>query len=464
MLPIGFVIFPYFIKILIESNYKKTFINYFLYGFFFGFGFLLIYLSWIHNPFLVYEDTKSFAALSLLLIFFLSIFFGLSFELFKISKQPVYIILATPFVFISTEFIISNILYGFPWISFSLILSNNLFGFYLIKYFGTLTSGFLIILIFSITTFLFYSFKINKSKKLIIFLYLPFFFIFLAPIYHFFFYKSNTSKELKIDIYQIVKPLEKINEDKIEQDIIDVINTSESDLIIFAENNFPYLIDLKNDYRISKYIKNNKKVIIGGTRHENGKYYNSFFLFENDKIKYFDKKILVPFGEFLPFRKYLKFMESITGTFDFETGKKERILITDNNLKILPIICYEIIFDKIFNNNYAKEINILINITNDLWFGNKIGPYQHFYITRTKSLIANKPLVRVSNNGISAIINENGKILESTNLNQESNINYKIEINSKPNYIIFHKLFSYYLLFIFIILLIINRNNLNETN
>ena len=115
-------------------------------------------------------------------------------------------------------------------------------------------------------------------------------------------------------------------------------------------------------------------------------------------------------------------------------------------------------------NNYAKEINILINITNDLWFGNKIGPYQHFYITRTKSLIANKPLVRVSNNGISAIINENGKILESTNLNQESNINYKIDINSKPSYIFFHKLFSYYLLFIFIILLIINRNNLNETN
>ena len=198
----------------------------------------------------------------------------------------------------------------------------------------------------------------------------------------------------------------------------------------------------------------NQKVIVGGSRVEDNKYYNSFFLFENDNIQYFDKKILVPFGEFLPFRRYLKFMESISGKVDYDIGSGERILITDTNLKILPIICYEIIFDKIFKNIDKKQIDILINITNDSWFGNKIGPYQHFYISRIKSLIANKPLVRVSNNGISAIIDQNGKIIKSINLNKIGNIFYKLKIKNNYSYSKIHNFFYYYLLFIFIILLI----------
>ena len=80
-----------------------------------------------------------------------------------------------------------------------------------------------------------------------------------------------------------------------------------------------------------------------------------------------------------------------------------------------------------FKNINKKEIDILINITNDSWFGTRSGPYQHFYISRIKSLIANKSLLRVSNNGISAIINPNGKI-KSLILTLQDNANYKTHI------------------------------------
>ena len=147
-------------------------------------------------------------------------------------------------------------------------------------------------------------------------------------------------------------------------------------------------------------------------------------------------------------------MEIISGSIDFQKGNTERIITTSDNLKILPIICYEIVFDKIFKNINKKEIDILVNITNDSWFGTRSGPYQHFYITRIKALVANKPLIRVSNNGISAIISNDGKIIKSTKLNQITQLKYELETTYTKSYFSIHKRFMYYLFSIFIFLII----------
>ena len=230
-----------------------------------------------------------------------------------------------------------------------------------------------------------------------------------------------------------------------------------SDYIIFAENNFPYLIDKNNLDTLNTFIKDNKKVIIGATTFKNGDYYNSFLLLEKNKIQTFDKQILVPFGEFLPFRKYLNFMEIISGSTDYQKGDAERIITTSDNLKILPIICYEIVFDKIFNDINKKEIDILVNITNDSWFGTRSGPYQHFYISRLKALVANKSLLRVSNNGISAIIDNNGKIIKSSKLNKITQLKHKFKINNNKSYFFTHKIFTFYLFSIFIFIIIYSK-------
>ena len=146
-------------------------------------------------------------------------------------------------------------------------------------------------------------------------------------------------------------------------------------------------------------------------------------------------------------------MEIISGSSDFKKGNTERIITTADNLKILPIICYEIVFDKIFKNINKKEIDILVNITNDSWFGTKTGPYQHFYISRIKALVANKPLLRVSNNGISAIIDNDGKIIKSSKLNKISQLKYILKINNNKSYYPMHKIFMLYLFSIFIFLI-----------
>ena len=457
MLPLGFVIFPYLIILISNLSNQKSFFTFFFNGFLFGLGFLIIYLSWVRSPFLVYEATEGYAFLALLLPVFLSIFFGLGFVIYKYLVLKFHIILITPFIFVLIEFAISNFIYGFPWISNSLILSNNIPSFYLIKYLGTITSGYLILLLFLLPMMLSYFTSIKKNYKQLLIAYSPLIFFFLLAIFSFVSKQKMLNKEVVLEINQLVNPINSINKKNTEEIIKKLINESKSDYIIFAENNFPYLIDKNNLNTLNTFIKDNKKVIIGATTIKDGDYYNSFFLLEKNKIQTFDKQILVPFGEFLPFRKYLNFMEIISGSTDYQKGDAERIITTSDNLKILPIICYEIVFDKIFNNINKKEIDILVNITNDSWFGTRSGPYQHFYISRLKSLVANKSLLRVSNNGISAIIDNNGKIIKSSKLNKITQIKYKLKINNNKSYFSTHKIFTFYLFSIFILLIFYSK-------
>ena len=246
MLPLGLVIFPYFIKLLSKTSNKKSLFIFFNYGFSFGLGFLLFLLCWIFNPFLVYESTRNFAALSILLPIFLSLFFGFGFCIYKFLRSDYLILILTPFIFLIIEFIISNIFYGFPWISFSLILSNNLLGFYILKYFGIYVASYLILFFFTTPILFFFNFKLINKKNLIVILHLPFV---LVLIILYIFNSSNESKyikELSLEINQIASPIKNIDREKVEKNIIENIKNSNSEILIFAENNFPYIISDNN--------------------------------------------------------------------------------------------------------------------------------------------------------------------------------------------------------------------------
>ena len=125
---------------------------------------------------------------------------------------------------------------------------------------------------------------------------------------------------------------------------------------------------------------------------------------------------------------------------------------------IIPIICYEVIF---FNNLLNKEnINsaLMINITNDAWFGDLSGPYQHFYLSRMRAVEYNKPIVRVSNNGISAAIDKSGKIIDYISLNKKETKNIKIHFPYiSTNLTIYHSLILIFLSILIILSIIINK-------
>ncbi len=462
MLPLGFIIFPLLINLLNEQKNNDSILSFFIYGFIYGIGFLTIFLSWIYNPFLIYDTTKDYVILGIFLPIFLSLFFGLFFCIYRYLKNYLLILLLTPFVFLLIELVISNSFYKFPWLSFSLILSNNFIGFIILKYFGIYISSYLILFIFILPSLFILKNNFNSIKITIIILHLPFIITPVMLDYYSNFNESKIKKELNLDVYQLSSQIKNPNREEILENIINIIDNSNAELIIFGENNYPYIINDDDISYLNKSIINDKKIIIGATRQNKKNFYNSFFFLEQDNFQYFDKKFLVPFGEFLPFRKYLNFMEIIVGGEDFMRGTKDRLITTNDNINILPIICYEIIFNQTYKNLKQNEIDILVNITNDAWFGTKIGPYQHFYLSRIRSLVSNRPLIRVSNNGISAVIDEKGKIINHTKLNQKTNFKNKLIISTNNNWNLNHNLFLIYLVLLFLITLVVNTSRINN--
>ena len=129
-------------------------------------------------------------------------------------------------------------------------------------------------------------------------------------------------------------------------------------------------------------------------------------------IKKYNKVNLVPFGEFIPFQNILSLIGFKTITNDYQSFSKGKIRkplsikINEIDLKLLPLICYEIIY----SGKLSKDINFdyIINISEDGWFGNSIGPKQHFVHSIFRSIESGKYIIRSANNGISAVINPMG--------------------------------------------------------
>ena len=450
--PLGFIIFPLFYKQLEKLNIINSYFLYFLSGFFYGFGFLIIYLVWIKNPFYVNEATTSLTFLSYLLIIFLSLFFGIFFIFFKFLKDSYFQIFFIPFVLIILEITISKFWFGFPWISFALIISNFSIGSHLLYLFGSHLTGFIVIIIYLLPNIYFnYKKIIFKARKII-------FPIFLLLIISLYFTKINLNnikelKKIEVDLIQMNYSVSQNNQSSSNEryvEIINLIENSNADLILFGENNYPYLINNFNEIELGNFLKTDQTVIIGATRKENGKYFNSLLSIQKNKIDYFDKKILVPFGEFIPFRTYLGFMDIIAGSEDYSTGSKNRFIDIKNQYNFIPVICYEIIFSWDLLNKKNNFSDFIINITNDAWFGNLIGPYQHFYLTKIRASEFNKSLIRLSNNGISGIINNNGSVIISTQLNNRKIINSTFEFKNENNLVLFHKIFNFLIILLFL--------------
>ena len=143
---------------------------------------------------------------------------------------------------------------------------------------------------------------------------------------------------------------------------------------------------------------------IGHIRNEAGLYYNSlsFNGHQYDKIK------LVPFGEKIPLSNFLKifFPKNSLLLNSMSSGNDDQSF--EN--KITPLICYEAVFPNFVRNKINNETELLVNITNDAWFGTFSGPKQHFVHVLYRSVELGLPLARSSNMGISALINPIGLV------------------------------------------------------
>ncbi len=152
------------------------------------------------------------------------------------------------------------------------------------------------------------------------------------------------------------------------------------------------------------------------------KIWNSFHIVTADGrvAESYDKHHLVPFGEYVPFKKFLP-ISSLAGRLDFSAGPGLRTLSVPGMPAVTPLICYEAVFPgKAKPNRLQDRPGWLLNLTNDAWFGVSSGPYQHFAATQLRAVEEGLPLVRVANTGITGITDAYGRVIVQTGLNEDA--------------------------------------------
>ena len=147
-------------------------------------------------------------------------------------------------------------------------------------------------------------------------------------------------------------------------------------------------------------------------------------------INTYAKSHLVPFGEYIPLRKFIPAkLRPITKVIaDFKAGKGRRTIHTDKLPPFGILICYEVIFP-----HEVTDVNDrpqwLINLTNDGWYGRSSGPYQHLVTAQLRAVEEGLTIVRAANSGISALISRSGKILASISLHKRGNLDFNLPKN-----------------------------------
>ena len=196
----------------------------------------------------------------------------------------------------------------------------------------------------------------------------------------------------------------------------DVVIWPESAMPVYVQQIVPLLDDLN-------FLANEQEtaLLMGIQRVTPDKLsYNSMYVFGQSKnlfdAQIYDKRHLVPFGEVVPFENLTRQLGSIfnfpMSSFSPGALDQEQIHIEKFDLKFIPALCYESIFPELMLSMYSDETNGIIMISNDSWYGDTRGPIEHLAIARMRSMEMQKPMIRVTNSGITAYIDELGAIVE----------------------------------------------------
>ena len=474
-----------FIFLIKKSKIHQKKKLFFLYGWLFGFGYFISNLYWISISLTFDENFKFLIPITIFLIpAFLSIFFGFATYFFIVlkSKNTINSFLIFSLLFGVLEFLRGSILTGFPWNLIAFSFSNQSEILSITSIIGTYGFNLLCISLFTSPALL-----VIKDTKIELGIFVFFLITFIAFYSYGVYYENKFNKEKKdVYDYKIRVVGSNISLDRfyfnidtlaIITDLIKISNpnTKEKTIFVWPEGIFPgvYQDELKEYSSIfNENFSENHLLIIGtNTKIQNNDtedFFNTFSVYDNklNLLNSYNKINLVPFGEFLPFETILKKVgiKSLTNNYQsFSRGEKREIIDIKKkkfSIKILPLICYEIIYSgKIFNDH---NFDLIINISEDGWFGKSIGPKQHLNHSVFRAVESGKYVVRSSNNGIASIINPLGVIEQSVAFGQSGYVDLEEIIMIKPT--IFskygNKIFG--LLILLYILLIFSFNKIKN--
>lgn len=418
------------------ESYKQSFV----FGYWFGFGFFAAGLSWLANALAM--DIVSFGCLIPIALGASGAFFGLFFgvpALLSHYFKNVYskiIIFAVSIAFF--EWIRSFLFTGFPWNLWGSVFAFNHLWLQSASIFGTYGLS-----VFLIMIMMFPSAVLTVPHKKNAFMGIGLSLLIVVTMLCFGFWRTakldnDNKSEISIRIVQPSIPQNlKWSKEDLEQNFADYIELSQAkgfetaNVVIWGEtaSTFPLALSSSRMLQILPAIPDDGFLITGSIDYfpagDDWQPVNAGLVFQHGKglIANYAKSHLVPFGEYIPFRRYLpESLRPITGFIsDFKAGNGVQSFSTDKLPPFGLLICYEVIFpaEVVDKNNRPQW---LINLTNDGWYGKSSGPYQHLVTAQLRAVEEGLTVVRAANSGVSAIISRSGKVLNQIGLHERGNL------------------------------------------
>jgi len=433
IIPVLFLLTTY-VKKKSKNTYRKKpyLLNLFLIGYLFGIGFFLTGTSWISHSLTFDEDFRFLIPISFIVLpLFLGFFFGIGNLIvgpFLKNNFASILLFSSSFAFM--DFLRAKIFTGFPWNLWAYTWSWTPEILQFLPVLGFFAFNLICIIFYCSPLLLIFGKKFNLT----IFILIGIIFIFNL-IYGSLTINKNNEYLEKMELNQrnsiftkIISPSFELkynlSDDDLTKRISKLIKYSapkknKKTLFVWPEGVFTGFTfgEVKQyKYIFEQSFSDNHLILLGintvNDEQDDTKTFNSLIIINNkfDILFKYDKMKLVPFGEFLPFENILSNLglKKITeGHGSFSRGEKANIF-TLGKLKLLPLICYEIIFPELSQNQSQK--NIIVNISEDAWFGETIGPSQHLAKAIFRSIENNTFLIRSANKGFSVFIDNKGKI------------------------------------------------------
>lgn len=415
LIPVFFVVY--------NAKLAKVFFTGLLFGFFFS----LFALFWI--VFLQIEtNIKILMVFGMILMFlYIGLYYGVGFLLGRLCG-----FWSLPFILSGFEYLKGLGELGFPWLSFGysqarypiIIQQASIYGVYGISFWLVLVN------------LLLYSLISNRDFKYLIL----FVAIFFSPVIYGFHRLNNikhTSKMVTAGIVQPnIDPNLKFTPEMRFETFNRLIRLSEEcykravnnqlDLIIWPETATPIFLKTASEYQnmvLELSDRLDVPILTGTPIYDRNTHqiYNGAVLIEPEKriAQEYKKLHLVPFGEHIPFDRHIPLFRKIEfGEGDYSPGTEYTVFITEQ-IKFSCLICFESIFPEISRKFVRLGAQMLVNITNDGWFGKISGPQQHNDMAILRAVENCAPLFRCSNTGISMIVDGYGRIIKETSLFEE---------------------------------------------
>lgn len=399
----------------------------FMFAYFTGIVFWAITIYWLIHVTLFGQ---------ILLVLYLAVYFGIFGLLYSCTLYPARYVLFIPSLWVILEYARSHFLTGFPWALLGYSQYKNLVVIQIADVTGVWGVTFLIILVnVSIYRFIIGRKSLTAVKPAL----LPVLFITITLAYGINkIYSKPTvynSKKIKISVIQGNIPQElkwdPSARDLIMQNYFELTSRAAKDnpdLIIWPEAALPVVLEEEPEYymKLRQYLKTiNKPLLFGSVTLKDNFYYNSALLLSGDArlLNQYDKLHLVPFGEYIPFRNTLRFLDTIAPIGDITRGKDYTIF----KLPGFPIgfgvlICFEDVFPELARSFVSRGAGFLVNITNDAWFGKTPEAYQHLAASVFRAVENRVYLARCANTGVSVFISPLGKIVSGISDGKGNNI------------------------------------------